>query len=73
MSMKSYILIHEDQGETVYDTYTSVNEMCSYLKGLDKGIIYDSDQRLICAFSESNIKLNRELDSIPLKLIQSLY
>lgn len=72
MSMK-YILIHEDGGEAVYDTYSSIQEMCKYIKGLNKGVIYDSDQRLICAFSESNIKLNRELDSIPLKLIQSLY
>lgn len=72
MIMK-YILLHEEGGEVVYDTYSSVQEMCKYIKGLNKGIIYDSDQRFVCAFTENDIKLNRELDSIPLKLIQALY
>ena len=71
--MRKYILIHEQNGEVVYDEYTSVSDMCRYIKGLNKGVIYDSDQRLICAFTESNIKLNRELDSFPTKLIQALY
>ena len=68
-----YILIHEDGGQAVYDTYNSVSEMCQYIKGLNKGIIYDEYQRFVCAFCETDVRLNRELDSIPSKLIQALY
>lgn len=70
--MTKYYLLHEEPGEVVYDTF-SLKELCEHLVGLDKGVIYTTDGKYVAAFTESSIRINRELDTIPDKLIRSLF
>lgn len=67
-----YILLREVNGEVVYDILT-LKELCERIIGLNKGIIYTREGELVVAFSEHNIKINRDMQSFPEKLIKSLF
>ena len=70
--MDKYILIREKDGAAVYEIFT-LSKLCEHLIGLDKGVIYLYSGEFVAAFTETDVKLNRELTSIPDKLIRSLY
>lgn len=67
-----YILLREIDGEVVYDILT-LKELCERIIGLNKGIIYTREGELVVVFSEHNIKINRDMQSFPEKLIKSLF
>lgn len=80
--MQRYLLLHEQDGEVVYEHYLNITEMCSHIVGLDKGVIYQEKPGyseitdrwdMLAAFTEHDIKLNRDLKAIPADIIAALF
>lgn len=80
--MQRYLLLHEQESEVVYEQYLNIHELCVHIVGLDKGVVYqekegyspkDDRWEMLAAFTEHDIKLNRDLKAIPADIIAALF
>ena len=80
--MQRYLLVYEQWDGLAYEEYLNIHELATHIIGLDKGVLWQEKEgyspkedrwEMLAAFTEHDIKLNRDLKAIPAEIITALF
>ena len=80
--MQRYLLVYEQWDGLAYEEYSGASDCAKHIVGLDKGVLWQEKEgysakedrwEMLAAFTEHDIKLNRDLKAIPADIIAALF